>query len=384
MGRRGENIRKRNDGRWEARCICGYREDGRARYKYIYAHTYAEVRNRKNAFLTQQSYIAPNSSGSPITVRQLLMDWLKSVKPNVKESTYVKYVFLSERHIVPVLGNISLSTLTSEKIDSFTYNKLNYGSLKGGRLASKTVVGILSVLKQALAFGAERHYPCPGNLIVRNPRQTLSQIQILSVEEQKILENYAFASGSLTCVGIIISLYTGLRIGEICALRWEDFNFKNNTLYVQRTIMRIADISPDASHKTKIIMERPKTECSNRMIPLPSFLVNYLEEYRRDPSFYVVTGRSSYIEPRGYYLKYKRIMKNCGLQQFNYHALRHTFATRCVETGFDLKSLSEILGHADVSITLQKYVHPSMQLKRQHMETLESVAVCGRIFSQRS
>ncbi|MDO4943466.1 MAG: tyrosine-type recombinase/integrase, partial [Lachnospiraceae bacterium] len=134
--------------------------------------------------------------------------------------------------------------------------------------------------------------------------------------------------------------------------------------------------------KTKIIIERPKTACSIRKIPLSDYFLSWLEQYRKAPEIYIVTGSSYYIEPRNYYLKYKKLMKKCSLEQYNYHALRHTFATRCVEHDFDIKSLSEILGHSDVSTTMKRYVHPSLDLKRKHMQKLCSQSFCSQNCSQ--
>lgn len=143
--------------------------------------------------------------------------------------------------------------------------------------------------------------------------------------------------------------------------------------------MRIQDTDPNSFSKTKLVIETPKTECSKRSIPLPQFLNSYLLEYRQSPGIFLLTGTTKCMEPRNYYRSYKVILKKCGLEQYNYHALRHTFATRCVEYGFDIKSLSEILGHADVNITLRRYVHPSMELKKEQMERFAKCSVYGRI-----
>lgn len=379
MARHGENIRKRSDGRWEARYIAGYREDGKARYCYLYAKTYAEVRDKKYMMMNQYSMGQETGSRKKVTVGQLLDDWIFYIRTDVKESTYARYSFLVRKHISPELGSIFLKNLTTEILDKFTRKKLGEGKLdhKGG-LAPKTVAGLLSVIKLALEFGRERNYGCPSNITIHNPRQSMPEIQVLTPEEQKHLECRILGKYDLTHMGIMLSLYTGLRIGEICALRWEDFDFENNIIKVRRTIIRIQDVSPEAEKKTKIIIGQPKTECSNRTIPLPSFLQRFVKKYQRGEKDYILTAKQSYMEPRQYYVKYKKVMESCDLQGYNYHALRHTFATRCIENGFDVKSLSEILGHADVTITLRRYVHPSMKLKRQHMESLGNITFCGQ------
>lgn len=376
MARRGENIRKRKDGRWEARSIVGYDSTGKASYKYFYAKTYAEVKQKRNACTVSESKGNIKKDHADITVEQQLNEWLFYIKTEVKESTYSRYVFIVERHIKPELGKIRLVNMSNETIDEFVRRKLIYGRLSGsGGLSPKTVASILSVIKLAFIYGQERGHNCPEYLRIHNPRQTIPRIQILDSEEQKRLEQCILNNPAFWKSGIILSLYTGLRIGEVCALRWEDIEFDTKMLYVQRTIMRIQDTDPEAAHKTKIVIGKPKTECSNRNIPIPEFLLSYLKTYQRSRQSYVLTGADSYLEPRNYYLKYKKIMRECGLEKYNYHALRHTFATRCIENGFDVKCLSEILGHSDVSTTLRRYVHPSMELKRQQMDRLKNTNI---------
>lgn len=378
MARHGENIRKRKDGRWEARYICGYQENGRAKYKSIYGKTYLEVRNAKRAMDAEQILPGPIIKSTEITYGTLLEDWLETIRIEVKESTYSRYVFLIDRHIKPELGKIRLAKLTAAKIEYFIYQKLQDGRLDGkGGLSPKTVSGLVSVIRLSLIFAENRNYGCMKTASVKNPRQTPSRMQILSEEEQKKLESCIMERFDTIHMGILVSLYTGLRIGEICALRWGDIDEEGGTLTVQRTLMRIQNTDEIKFAKTKLIMDTPKTECSSRMIPIPSFLSKVLEMNRKRDSAYILTGSERYLEPRRYYSKYKKILEECGLQRFTYHTLRHTFATRCIENGFDLKSLSEILGHANVSTTLQRYVHPSMNLKRRHMEQLEKISICG-------
>ena len=386
MARHGENIRKRKDGRWEARLICGYKENGRAKYKYIYRKTYAEAKEAKNQMMSQKLFHGSRSITYPQTRRSfgsLLTDWLYFVRPDVKESTYSRYTAMIEKHIRPELGQISLSEMTSEDIDHFSLKKLAQGNLKkSGGLSPKTVTGFLSVIRLALDYGAERGYCCPTHIVIRNPRQNTPKIQILTWEEQKKLEVILLKEDTKVSFGIMVSLYLGLRIGEICALRWEDLDMENGILCVRRSIQRIpvfhSENAPGIQAKTKIIIDTPKTNSSSRKIPIPSFMLPAFQSHQTNLDFYVLTGSCNYLEPREYYRKYKKVMKKCGLENFNYHALRHTFATRCVENDFDLKSLSEILGHSSVSTTLQRYVHPSINLKRQHMNRLEKISVCGQ------
>lgn len=386
MARHGENIRKRKDGRWEARMICGYREDGRARYKSIYRKTYAEVKAVRNQMMLQMpSGGAPDAEGRPqkTSVAELLAEWLSSVRQNVKESTYSRYQAMIEKHIRPELGALPLGELSEELVDRFVLKKLRQGNLKsGGGLSPKTVTGLLSVIRLALEYGTRRGYGCLSPVMVHNPRQSAPKIQVFTPDEQRKLESVLLDEDTAVSFGILVSLYMGLRIGEVCGLRWGDFDGENGILYVGRSVQRIPNLefgtSPSFRAKTKLMIDVPKTDSSLRQIPVPSFLLPIFKRHQTESGFYILTAGPVCPEPRAYYRKYKKLLEKCGLERFNYHALRHTFATRCVENDFDVKSLSEILGHANISTTLQRYVHPSLGLKRRHMDRLETIAVCGQ------
>lgn len=388
MARHGENIRKRADGRWEARLLSGKNEKGKAVYRYFYGKTYQEAKEKRHQADTYQMTVLPPASIQPTTnsdilFGSLLRDWLLYIKAQVKESTFAKYQFNIERHIDPELGKYPACRITTAVIDRFSTDKLLNGSLRGNRgLSPKMVNSLLSIIKLALDFGQERGICLPQQARIHNARQTLPEIIILPKSEQDILETYLVSNMCYVALGILLSLFTGLRIGEVCGLMWSDLLLEEGVLHVERTVMRIQDPDPDSPNKTKLIVETPKTECSKRCIPLPQFLINLLSGYRQAPGSFLLTGTAKCMEPRNYYRSYKTILKKCGLEQYNYHALRHTFATRCVEHGFDIKSLSEILGHADVNITLRRYVHPSMELKKEQMERLAKSSVYGQIRGQ--
>ncbi len=157
---------------------------------------------------------------------------------------------------------------------------------------------------------------------------------------------------------------------ELCGLRWEDIDFASGTVHIRRTVERIADLDRQAQHKTKVIISEPKTENAVRVIPLPGFLVKLLSDRRKSDDCYLLTGTPGPTEPHRYYVQYRRFLQRNGIDHHTFHALRHTFATRCVELGFDTKSLSEILGHSNVTTTLKYYVHPTLQQKKAQMELL--------------
>lgn len=381
MARRGENIYKRKDGRWEARIIFDYTPEGKACYRYLYGKTYQEARNKKNRMLAELQ----NSSMTrtfqrnylKITLDQVMEEWLESHRDSLKESTYTTYVSLYERHLKPDLGNCRMTALTTEKIDAYLKEKLKSGRLdhRGG-LSPKTVADIRSILLMGLKFARSKKYPCADSGEIFYPSMHSQEIQVLSKLEQQKLEEAVFAANNSISAGILLALYSGLRIGEICALQWKDIRFEEKNLQISKTIIRIRNLDSDSKQKTKVIIDRPKTDTSIRTIPLPEFLIEYLEDFWKEDDTYLLTGTKYFMEPRIYLRKYKEILTEAGLGDYTFHCLRHTFATRCVENGFDVKALSEILGHANVSTTLQRYVHPSMDSKREQIERLASASIC--------
>ena len=196
------------------------------------------------------------------------------------------------------------------------------------------------------------------------------EIPILNQMERKKLEMHLLNDTDETKLGMLISLYMGLRIGEVCALSWEDIDFQEEILHVKHTVARVRTEDGEQA-KTKLILDTPKTKTSMRDIPIPSILMQILLQIKKiAKSPYVISTKSDFVSPRTYEYRYHQVLKECGLNSVNYHTLRHSFATKCVEAGVDVKTLSEILGHADVTITLNTYVHSSMDLKRKQLEKL--------------
>lgn len=384
MGRHGENIRRRKDGRWEARIICGYDSNGKAKYRSIYGKTYQETKKKRNAVLSEKEEVIDFEHGKEqnqqnVTVKQVMQEWLASRKGTVKASTLAQYASLVQKHLLPELGEYPVSALTSEIIDQFLKDKLSNGKLnKNGGLSPKTVADIRSVLLLGLEYARQRHYSCPVNDRIFYPKNRQPHIQVLSREEQTKLERVLFGNPEPLHFGILLTLYSGLRIGEVCALQWKDIQFEKGTLCVTKTIIRIRNLESEFPNKTRILIERPKTENSNRIIPVPTFILDFLKKYRQKQEAYLLTGTNAYLEPRICLNKYKNVLKKAGLGSFTFHTLRHTFATRCIESGFDPKTLSEILGHANVNTTLQRYVHPSLEMKREQMERLEKLSILGQ------
>ncbi len=317
-----------------------------------------------------------------ILLKQALREWQDSKKGLVKESTFVNYSNLIESHLVPDIGAFALSSVSTELLNEYLKEKLCSGRLDGkGGLSSKTVYELRSVLIHTLKYAKQSGYSCKDtDNQLFCPKGRKPRIRVFTRQEQERLEEYLFRETSPLHISILVTLYSGLRIGELCALKWGDIHLNNGIISINRIIIRIRDLSPDALTKTKIIVDVPKTECSHRDIPLPDFIIEYLSRFRQEKEVYLLTGTKKYMEPRSCLNNYKQVLSKAGLENFNFHTLRHTFATRCVESGFDVKSLSEILGHANVNTTMQRYVHPSMELKKREMNKLGQICVYGKDF----
>jgi integrase len=378
MPRIGKNICKRKDGRREGRYIKGYNESGKAVYSFIYAKTYTEI---KSKLLLSQTGAVTNAgiSGSKLTFSDISQKWLLNVSLKVKQSTYARYLFLLERHILPTLGGYKMQKLTSADIDRFAQSKLSNGRIGGNTgLSAKSVTDILSVIKSILTFAEKERLINRANLTVTYPKSVPSETTVISRHEQAVLENYLYRGIDLFKLGVLVSLYTGIRIGELCALQWKNISVSKSTISIAQTIQRMRNTDSQAKNKTKILIDTPKSKKSVREIPVPDFIMREISRFVPQPfnaNAYFLTGRENkFAEPRTYQNFFSKCVRESGIAPVNYHATRHTFATRCIEAGFDIKSLSEILGHANVNTTLSRYVHSSFEQKRKNMMKLERVS----------
>lgn len=372
MPRKGQNIYKRKDGRWEGRYIKYYDENKKAKYGYIYGKTYHEVKRKlldKKINICESVIVV---SKERILYDRILTDWLQFVKINIKESTYARYVHLVERHIRPNLGKYELSQISTQLIEGFIEQKLKEGRLdKQGCLSSKTVIDIVTIIKSSMEYAKYNHLPVTCNLHRVTIKKKEKEMRVLCLSEQEALVKVLLNNTDLYKFGVLLSLYTGIRIGELCALKWENLSIEYSILKVRETMQRIQDTNVGAISKTKIVITEPKSQCSIRDIPLPDFLIEIAKPFSNHPKSFVLSGdKIKYIEPRTMQNHFKTYVEESGCQNVNFHSLRHTFATRCVEAGFELKSLSEILGHANTNITLNRYVHSSFELKYANMNKL--------------
>lgn len=369
MPRQGNNIYLRKDGRWEGRYAKG-RVDGKISYGYVFGKTYEDAEQKRTAAMDTSSAV-PSKPES--TFEAVSWEWLRIQKPELKASSYSKYKNLLNSYLIPSFGSIPIQSIDRRDALKFSRDLLLTGGVKGNGLSPKTVNSILSVLKNVLGFAVSEkglNVADLGDVSVRQPQKPM---RILSCNEQAVLSEHLCKNLTPCHLGILLCLYTGIRIGEICALRWGDIFPDEQYLFIHQSMQRIQTETVDG-RKTAVIIQKPKSDCSIRKIPIPDEMLGLLISPRKQKEAFLLTGTDChFMEPRCLENQFKAVTKACGISNVNFHALRHTFATRCVELGFDIKSLSEILGHASVNITLNRYVHPSMELKQKNMNRLSAL-----------
>lgn len=378
MPRKGENIYKRKDGRWEGRYIKSHNNVGRAQYGYVYGKSYREAKQKQHDAIIKLKSSDKKEKKQSISyksnIKSLSNAWLSSIKPQIKRSTFNKYKNLTVSYIIPHLGSIDIYDLTVDKLYDCCNKLFQKGGRKGTGLSAKTVSDVLSLIRRIICYADSLGYSsvCTGKeFSISRPSK---EIDVLTRLEQQQLVRYLYCNQNERNLGILLCLFTGLRLGELCALEWNDISLENRTMYVHQNIQRI-QIEGDNKRKTAVIITTPKSQCSIRTIPIPEFIISIMENADINRQGYLLTGSSKYLEPRSMENHFQKILNESTVRKVNFHTLRHTFATRCIEVGFDIKSLSEILGHANVNITLNRYVHPSFQLKKENMERLSVFAV---------
>ena len=368
MSRKGENIYKRKDNRWEARYIKGYNANGTARFGYCYAKSYREAKAKLTEAKTALAL------GSTVTAAAgkkrfgfYCDEWLRLNCDKVKESTYAKYRGIVENHIKPGLGLYTVREISSVNVQEFSHKLL----FEDG-LSPKTVKDILLVLNSIIKYTAKQFNEYVQPIDITYPKIPKKVMRVLSKEEQARFVQYLLHDMDECKFGVLLALLTGMRIGEICALKWENVSLTEKTINIYNTMQRLQSFKANSAQKTKILISDPKSCSSVRTIPITDYTYRLCsEQYVKNDDAYVLTGESDrFIEPRTMQYRFEKYVNDCGLEDVHFHTLRHTFATRCVEVDFELKSLSEILGHSSPRITLERYVHSSLELKRDNMNKL--------------
>ena len=368
MPRRGANIYRRKDGRWEGRVKKEGIGSGPRKYISIYGKTYGEVRERMENI---RSLRQNREDGEIGTLGEAVNTWLEEKKACWKRTTYATYTHMAERHILPKLGSVRLDRVDGELLEGFL--KEIRQEREGAGLSNGYLRNVCAVILRAVNYmKKKRRYKID---VPENPVGHGKQGQIMVPREQEmaVLEKYLLHNvQDDTCLGILVAFHTGMRIGEVCALTWEDIDLTEGVIYVRKNLQRVK-ARDGQKNSTEILMQTPKTGTSQRVIPIPPVLVPLLRSHKESGESYLIKGKKKpWTEPRTLQYRFARILKSCALDPFRFHMLRHAFATRCIARGFDVKSLSEILGHSSIQITLNLYVHSDMQRKRQLMEKFDT------------
>lgn len=293
------------------------------------------------------------------TIREIAAAWKEYKRPYVKQSTMAAYVLILENHILPTFGEDN--SLPEQSVQAFVLHKIESG------LSTKSVKDILIVLKMVMKFGVKKEWMTYYEWDIKYPPSSENKVlDVLSVTNHRKILNHIQSHFTFMGLGIYISLSTGLRIGEICALKWSDINVTDGILTVNRTIERIYIIEGEKKH-TELVINTPKTKNSCREIPMNKELLGMLKPLKKvvNDDYYILTNDERPTEPRTYRNYYKRLMEKLDIPKLKYHGLRHSFATRCIEVGCDYKTVSVLLGHSNISTTLNLYVHPNMEQKKR-------------------
>lgn len=369
MARIGSNIYRRKDGRYEARYRKGRDQSGRIIYGYVYGYRFSEVREKQqfHQYMVAQGREMPHEHYVG-TLREWAGSWMIMNQAKVKPSTHSLYHSILKKHILPALGERKLVGITPPDIRAFIT------CLQDKGLNSNTIRGIARllgrILKSAVEGGALPVNPCDG---VSLPKREKIDIDPLSRADQQKLEDAA--KGQKGGTAVLLALYTGMRIGEICALRWSDVDLQGGVLHIHQTLQRIVDVNERAAgRKTRLILGKPKSNDSVRSIPLTPSLKRLLAKERAHSSGeYVLRGRNGLCEPRTLRYQFHRIARRAGIEPVRFHALRHTFATRCIEQNMDIVTVSELLGHASVKMTLDVYAGSTWEQKERSIRRLDVV-----------
>ena len=300
--------------------------------------------------------------------------WMEEKRNYVKESSYANYKTVLVNHLIPVFGPMAIESITYDVIQEAVLAWSDKGRLdqKGG-LSNKTIKDMIIVLKMCLRdAGVDEKQISKKNGILYPSTQNKNGEHCFALSEQAY-RSYMTAllkNPDPENLGIILCLYTGMRIGEVCALQWKDIDFNEKVIHITKTIQRIYIKNWDNKGISKIIITAPKSNKSIRKIPISDAIFHLLKVYRKENEAYITTGTLKYIEPRLYRKHYEKFVGENSLEYIKFHGLRHTFATRCINMGADYKTVSELLGHASVNLTLNLYVHPHMEEKRRCVNLL--------------
>ena len=366
MARRGENIYHRKDGRWEGRYIKGRKPDGKACFGSVYGRTYGEV--KKKLLPLKAAHCGTHRERRCIApFRDYLLAHLAGKHSLVKASSYDSYHRIVHNHILLGLGKYPMHQLTREHVEQFLEGLRRTGQSDGS--VQNIFRFLAGVTKQAAQSGAMARDICAE---ISLPKPKRKKVKALTREQQKVVESVARSAENLD---ILIALHTGLRLGEICALHWdEDIDLECGVIHVNHTLARL-NLHDNAKSKTGIVMDKPKSESSQRAVPINALLLELLRARRQHAQGeHVIEGRrGGPVEPRVLQYRFEKLLKRARLPHVGYHALRHTFATRCAELNVDTATISGLLGHSSIRTTEETYIHSLME------QRFKAVCKLGRL-----
>ncbi|MBR1822922.1 MAG: site-specific integrase [Ruminococcus sp.] len=353
------NAYHRKDGRWEARVLQGIGSGSKRIYRYFYG-TSKEEAESKAAFACKMTF---EPVLTEMTVKELCSEWLSVMANRVKLSTLANYRMKIEKHILPAFGGKMCCEISSKTAYAFIEKKLSAG------LSARYVSDIMVLLKSIFKH-AKREYGManPFEDIVM-PKCIKHEVRLLTVAEQKTLRTYIKNEPAPINLGVMLALSMGLRVGEVCGLMWQDIDMEKRILSVRRTVQRIP--VPSDSKKTRVIVSPPKSVSSAREIPIPDDVFVMLKKVESALDCYILSGNDQPVEPRKMQYDLARILKNAKLPSVRFLSLRHAFASKAIEVGFDVKTLSEILGHSKIELTMNLYVHSNIDRKRSCMKLMK-------------
>ena len=368
MPRRGENIYKRRDGRYEGRYVIGKTAAGKIKFGYIYGYQYKKVRNELLRRKADQLKIGSRVARSGM----LLSDWLRLWMENellgsVKTSSYQTYLRQINIHLLPDLGYLPLSEVTAAAVHRLIVR------LETAGLAYSTIKGALRLLNAALRSAQDEGLifknPCKKMRV--QPKEAVEQ-RVLSRAEQEALRSTALAKNDLPT---LLSLYTGMRLGEVCALKWTDIDWEKGTVTIRRTVQRTAGVEGGGGRRTVLTIGTPKSKRSHRVLPIPEFVLALLKSafHAADTGNLFIFGKTGVAEPRTVQRRFQRLIRPLGISGVHFHTLRHSFATRLLELGVDIQTVSVLLGHKSAKTTLDFYGH---SLSEQQAQAAFLLASC--------
>lgn len=358
----GNNIYLRKDGRWEGRRRTGTK-NGRTFYRYVYAGSYEEAVLKLAQLDVGRE--ETETMREETSFRHITNEWMELKKPQIKPASLSTYTNIINTYLIPSFGDRSVSDISRAEFAALAGRLLKCGGREQQGLAAGTVNTILTVAKSILRYASQEKGLPTADIRGISVKQAKSDPPTLSKEEQETLVRWLFGNLTPCNLGILLSLYTGMRLGEICALKWKDVSREDQSVFVHQSMQRIRRTG---ENRTEVVVQSPKSASAIRRIPVAEGMANLLASNRKEDDAYLLTGGAQrFMEPRSLQRQFKKTLHECGLEDVNFHALRHTFATRGIEVGFDPKTLSAVLGHATVSMTLNRYVHPSMEQKQRNM-----------------